>query len=68
MNAVGLPRARSDVLDAVRGVAVLQVVAYHYSATIFSEFSRPLWKQMLNLSWSGVDLFFVRPGSSSAGY
>src|SRR4051794_3030045 len=39
---------RSMTLDAVRGVAILSVVSYHWPG--------------LPLGWSGVDLFFVLSG------
>lgn len=57
--------ARSTVLDAVRGVAILQVLVWHYWVPGFLR-SKVAAVQLpaflLNMSWTGVDLFFVLSG------
>src|SRR3954469_25567950 len=46
-----LRQERSNLLDAVRGVAILMVVLFHY-------FPTPL----TNFGWTGVNLFFILSG------
>jgi len=56
---------RSALLDAVRGVAILQVLIWHYWVPGFARSELPgmhLLTALLNLSWTGVDLFFVLSG------
>ena len=50
-------------LDGIRGLAILFVIAFHARAvyTYSSEIPLPFFK-VLDLGWSGVDLFFVLSG------
>jgi peptidoglycan/LPS O-acetylase OafA/YrhL len=52
---------RNRALDAVRGVAILQVVVWHLVAPIVLR-HLPIAGRALSLTWSGVDLFFVLSG------
>ncbi len=57
---------RIPELDGIRGVAILLVIIWHY---LIGRFNPPygsgvcavLWS-LLDLSWTGVDLFFVLSG------
>jgi peptidoglycan/LPS O-acetylase OafA/YrhL len=56
---------RSAVLDAVRGVAILQVLVWHYWVPGFLHSKiggARVLAFLLNMSWTGVDLFFVLSG------
>lgn len=55
---------RIKIIDGIRGIAILLVIAYHYvfgNAVLDSPLANKLIK-FLNLGWSGVDLFFVLSG------
>lgn len=50
-------------LDGLRGVAVLLVLAHHFFASLFGEFTVNVpFLHWTELGWSGVDLFFVLSG------
>jgi peptidoglycan/LPS O-acetylase OafA/YrhL len=49
-------------LDGLRGIAVLLVILYHCGARIPSTTGTYLLQRVLDLGWSGVDLFFVLSG------
>jgi peptidoglycan/LPS O-acetylase OafA/YrhL len=49
---------RNRALDALRGLAVLQIVVWHN----FVPYLGPQAQRVLGLTWSGVDLFFVLSG------
>jgi peptidoglycan/LPS O-acetylase OafA/YrhL len=53
--------SRSTTLDALRGVAILEVVLWHYIGYLSP---LPSWLpyRAVSLGWSGVDLFFVLSG------
>ncbi|MEO8373756.1 MAG: acyltransferase [Sphingomonas bacterium] len=53
--------ARNSVLDAVRGVAILQVFAWHFVAPLAAKRLGAIGS-LFSLTWSGVDLFFVLSG------
>jgi peptidoglycan/LPS O-acetylase OafA/YrhL len=56
---------RSALLDAVRGVAILQVLVWHYWYPAFARNRLPgmhVLAALLNMTWTGVDLFFVLSG------
>lgn len=53
--------ARNSALDAVRGVAILQVFAWHFIAPLAAKKLGTLGR-VFSLTWSGVDLFFVLSG------
>lgn len=57
--ATTLPQASERIpeLDGLRGIAVLQVVAWHYLDVWGSPWCAPF-----RLGWSGVDMFFVLSG------
>jgi peptidoglycan/LPS O-acetylase OafA/YrhL len=58
-----IPIKRSPTLDAVRGIAILLVVIWHYFHTAPHGIKIPPSNIFLvNLTWSGVDLFFVLSG------
>lgn len=50
-------RQRVPQLDALRGIAILMVIAHHY----------PYIKLMETVGWAGVDLFFVLSGFLISG-
>lgn len=58
-------KERIPQLDGIRGVAILLVLCWHYFAGVkfqpANAFLQCL-KNILSLSWSGVDLFFVLSG------
>jgi len=61
---------RLPQLDGVRGVAILLVLVWHYvrsGATPDPHTAQWLVLSLLNLAWSGVDLFFVLSGFLIAG-
>jgi peptidoglycan/LPS O-acetylase OafA/YrhL len=62
----GKTRKRIPELDGLRGVAILMVLVWHYFVAQFNSKSFPefdfLLMTPLNLTWSGVDLFFVLSG------
>jgi peptidoglycan/LPS O-acetylase OafA/YrhL len=56
---------RSPILDAVRGLAILQVLTWHYLVPSLNHHGSALSllvSASLNLAWTGVDLFFVLSG------
>jgi peptidoglycan/LPS O-acetylase OafA/YrhL len=56
---------RSHTLDAIRGIAILQVVVWHYLVPSLNHHGSSLsllLSASLNLTWTGVDLFFVLSG------
>ena len=56
---------RHQALDAIRGVAILLVVTWHYLPQPWSPVRNYLLasiRTVNTLSWSGVDLFFVLSG------
>jgi peptidoglycan/LPS O-acetylase OafA/YrhL len=58
-------KARIPQLDGIRGLAILLVLCWHYFAGVRFQPENAyvqLLKNMLSLSWSGVDLFFVLSG------
>ncbi len=64
--AVATPRshstsepARIPELDGLRGIAILAVMIFHFGATPLSPGS---FRKVLEIGWSGVDLFFVLSG------
>jgi len=62
--------ARLSELDGIRGVAILLVLALHWivypTQPLLQQWLPPLWA-LANLSWCGVDLFFVLSGFLIAG-
>jgi peptidoglycan/LPS O-acetylase OafA/YrhL len=52
-------RGRVPELDGIRGLAILLVLIWHY---VLCEASPPLLFRFLNITWSGVELFFVLSG------
>lgn len=56
---------RNHTLDAIRGIAILQVVVWHYLVPSLNHHGTAfvlLLSASLNLTWTGVDLFFVLSG------
>ncbi len=56
---------RVPELDAVRGVAILMVLVWHYVAMQLPDTPGTavnMFRQALGMCWSGVDLFFVLSG------
>jgi peptidoglycan/LPS O-acetylase OafA/YrhL len=56
---------RSHTLDAIRGIAILQVLVWHYLVPSLNHHGTTLsllLSASLNLTWTGVDLFFVLSG------
>ena len=72
-GSAGVPVAvsgRIPQLDGVRGLAIILVLIWHYfSMLVYPAESQFLFhfKQLFNLTWSGVDLFFVLSGFLIAG-
>lgn len=57
--------SRIPQLDAVRGIAILLIIIWHYGCLGIQSGANPLLSRMLHYfswSWSGVDLFFVLSG------
>ncbi len=56
--------ARMPALDGVRGLAVLLVVLYHFTALVGtgSTFVDEVFSKVAATGWAGVDLFFVLSG------
>jgi peptidoglycan/LPS O-acetylase OafA/YrhL len=52
---------RSSALDAIRGVAILQVFTWHFLAGLATKYLG-IFGSLFSLTWSGVDLFFVLSG------
>ncbi|HKV39274.1 MAG TPA: acyltransferase [Blastocatellia bacterium] len=63
------PSARIPELDGIRGLAILEVLIFHYSGFLPASPGTPLGYlvQCLSLTWSGVDLFFVLSGFLISG-
>lgn len=64
-TAIGSKPARSPELDGLRGIAILQVLIYHYFVNAVDSKGHTLTAyaaRRLSLSWSGVDLFLVLSG------
>ena len=55
---------RIPVLDGIRGIAILQVLIWHYSGALHPKLgsAASYGLRLLYLTWSGVDLFFVLSG------
>ncbi len=57
---------RSDLLDAVRGVAVCMILATHFWVPLPTDtvlwHIGPVVDRLMGLSWTGVDLFFILSG------
>lgn len=68
--ANGSQSSRIPELDGLRGLAVVSVVAFHYSFLgpflpkhpVGAQRFYQLWRHAAALGWSGVDLFFVLSG------
>ena len=52
---------RNPHLDALRGVAILLILAWHLVGP-WARSHSPMLSRLLSTSWSGVDLFFVLSG------
>jgi peptidoglycan/LPS O-acetylase OafA/YrhL len=63
-EAIRLPgEGRIPALDGIRGLAILLVIAFHCRVAFSSTQEIPLpLLRVLDLGWSGVDLFFVLSG------
>ncbi len=55
----GKKLGRDRGIDALRGIAILMVLSYHY---IHENTHDPLARAFTAMGWSGVDLFFVLSG------
>jgi peptidoglycan/LPS O-acetylase OafA/YrhL len=60
-------RSHIPVLDGMRGIAVLLVIVYHFTAHHVKQSIEPgsfngVFSQFFNVGWCGVDLFFVLSG------
>src|ERR1700752_3007050 len=55
---------RVPELDGIRGLAIIQVMVWHFRAWVPAEPGSPVAHLLrtLSLTWSGVDLFFVLSG------
>jgi peptidoglycan/LPS O-acetylase OafA/YrhL len=53
--------ARSEKLDAIRGVAILMVLTNHYFVPVIAR-RTPIFTFVSNMMWTGVDLFFILSG------
>jgi peptidoglycan/LPS O-acetylase OafA/YrhL len=59
----GSPQTHVPALDGLRGIAVLLVIAFHFSwALVGTVPSSLLIKHVMLLGWLGVDMFFVLSG------
>jgi peptidoglycan/LPS O-acetylase OafA/YrhL len=63
----GIKSQRIEVLDGIRGIAILMILAFHYinNPLTSSQNSNPLLKLLeksTEWGWAGVDLFFVLSG------
>lgn len=57
--------ARKPALDGVRGLAILSVMVFHFTALVGGQSGRLIDEVFLRISaagWAGVDLFFVLSG------
>jgi peptidoglycan/LPS O-acetylase OafA/YrhL len=54
--------AHQPELDGVRGIAVLAVMAFHFSGPFGSAFPYEWLMKLVSTGWAGVDLFFVLSG------
>src|SRR5271157_5118522 len=61
MNTKRQGLGRSESLDAIRGIAILQVLMWHFWAESVGASSK-FFSALLSMTWSGVDLFFVLSG------
>lgn len=52
---------RIQIIDAIRGIAILLVLAWHILRPPLMK-AAPWTNQLLQMTWSGVDLFFVLSG------
>ena len=59
-NAIPTYGRLADI-DAIRGVAIGQVLLWHLWVPAFVKHA-PLLGRLLNFTWTGVDLFFVLSG------
>ena len=60
---VGRPEYHVPALDGVRGVAILMVILFHCRSVFNSPAELPyVLLRVMDLGWSGVDLFFVLSG------
>jgi hypothetical protein len=55
------PPGHIPALDGLRGIAILLVMFYHFTATYTRGFSGILYR-CFDVGWCGVDLFFVLSG------
>lgn len=55
-------RARIPTLDALRGVAILAVLAYHLTRLEPTGLAMAAYRRVMLAGWLGVDLFFVLSG------
>lgn len=53
---------RIPQLDGVRGIAILQVLIWHYQPRVEPGSTLAYFMRLFYLTWSGVDLFFVLSG------
>lgn len=58
---VAIKGGRNRAIDAIRGIAILQVMAWHLVTPLVQKHA-PIVGRLLSLTWSGVDLFFVLSG------
>jgi peptidoglycan/LPS O-acetylase OafA/YrhL len=56
------PLRTIPALDGVRGVAIIAVLAYHFSVWAMRAVSRNAVQSLVGFGYSGVDLFFVLSG------
>lgn len=59
------PAGRIPVLDGLRGIAILSVMAFHFwmfGTTVGITFSERVYNSIASKGWVGVDLFFVLSG------
>lgn len=68
-KASGRAPRRLRELDGIRGLAILMVIVYHYLNYVDTK-ALPFMRlpcRLLDITWSGVDLFFVLSGFLIAG-